>query len=262
MKVQQQQYYETVSEAISQLAKKGYTTDFEVLKNAECLVCKQTEKQLSPDEFVIDEIHRFEGQTDPGDEMIVYAISSQKHGVKGIVMNGYGTYADPEIYKIVERLQKQIKVKEKPLKRREELKPLSREHHHALLLCWKIKNGFAKGISADRIKKYADWFFENHLVPHFEIEEKYVFTVLGDEHPLVKQAKNDHRLLETLFTDQKNVGSNLKAIEEKLHNHVRFEERVLFNEIQKHATDEQLNDIEIFHVEEKFVDNTEDPFWE
>lgn len=257
-----QTYYETVSEAINQLAKKGYTTDFEVLKEHDCLVCKQSAQQLSPDEFVIDETHRFEGNTDPGDEMIVYAISSQKHGVKGVVINGYGTYANPDVYKIVERLEKQTQVKEKPIKRSEKLKPLSREHHHALLLCWKIKNGFAKGAPAERIKKYADWFFENHLLPHFAIEEQYVFTVLGDEHPFIRQAKSDHRRLKELFTNNGDVENNLREIEEKLQNHVRFEERTLFNEIQKHATEKQLDDIELFHVEEKFVDNVDDLFWE
>nr|WP_294899433.1 hemerythrin domain-containing protein [uncultured Pedobacter sp.] len=257
-----QKYYDTVSEAINELAKKGYTTDFEVLKEHDCLVCKQTAQQLSPDEFVIDETYRFEGETDPGDEMIVYAISSQKHGVKGVVVNGYGTYADPDIYKIVERLKKQPAVKEKPIKRSEVLKPLSREHHHALLLCWKIKNGYAKGASAERIKKYADWFFEHHLLPHFAIEEQYVFPVLGDEHPMIKQAKIDHQRLRKLFLATDNLESNLREIEETLQNHVRFEERILFNEIQKYATEEQLNDIEMFHVEEKFVDNVDDPFWE
>ncbi|HET8827762.1 MAG TPA: hemerythrin domain-containing protein [Pelobium sp.] len=255
-------YYDTVSETINQLAKNGYTTDFEVLKEHDCLVCKQTAQQLSPDEFVIDETHRFEGETDPGDEMIVYAISSQKHGIKGIVVNGYGTYADADTYKIVARLKKKPAIKEKPIKRSEKLKPLSREHHHALLLCWKIKNGFAKGASAERIKKYADWFFENHLIPHFTVEEQYVFTVLGDEHPLIKQAKSDHERLKMLFTKPDDLEITLRQIEETLQNHVRFEERTVFNEIQKYATEAQLSDIEMFHVEGKFVDKTDDPFWE
>ncbi len=256
-------YYDTVSEAINELAKKGYTTDFEVLKEQDCLVCKQTAQQLSPEEFVIDETHRFEGETDPGDEMIIHAISSQKHAIKGVIINGYGTYADPDIYKIVERLKKQKTTKEKPIKRSEILKPLSREHHHALLLCWKIKNGFAKGAAAERVKKYADWFFQHHLLPHFEIEEKYVFTVLGDEHPMIKQAKTDHQTLKNLFTQQEgDLEINLREIETTLQNHVRFEERTLFNEVQKYATEDQLSDIEMFHVEEKFVDNVEDAFWE
>lgn len=96
--------YQTVSEAMIELAKRGYTTDFSILVEKECLVCNQTAKQLDPDEFEIDEIYRFEGNTDPGDEMIVYAISSIQHALKGIVVNAYGMYSDSSVSKIVSKL--------------------------------------------------------------------------------------------------------------------------------------------------------------
>lgn len=99
--------YQTVSEAMNELAKRGYTTDFSILIEKECLVCNQTAQQLDPDEFEIDEIYRFEGNTDPGDEMIVYAISSIKHTLKGIVVNAYGVYSDSSVSKIVAKLQHQ-----------------------------------------------------------------------------------------------------------------------------------------------------------
>lgn len=100
--------YDTVSEAINDLAKRGYTTDFEIFKDLECLVCRKTAKQLSPDEFEIDETYRFEGNSDPGDEMIVFAISSKKHDLRGIVVYAYGMYSDPSTSKIVELLLKKI----------------------------------------------------------------------------------------------------------------------------------------------------------
>ena len=98
--------YDTVSEAINELAKRGYTSDFKVLSEEECIVCSMTKKPLSPEEFVIDEVYRFEGNSDPEDEMIVYAISSTIHHIKGIVVNAYGIYSDPNTFKIVERLKK------------------------------------------------------------------------------------------------------------------------------------------------------------
>jgi hypothetical protein len=97
-------YYETVSEAIYELAKRGYTTDFEILNEKECIACNKTAVQLSPEEFEIDETYRFEGNTDPGDEMIVFAISSAKKNLKGFVVNAYGMYSDTTIAKIVENL--------------------------------------------------------------------------------------------------------------------------------------------------------------
>ena len=56
-----------------------------------------------------------------------------------------------------------------PIKRHKALQPLSRDHHHGLLLSGKIRAGFSKNIEPLRIKNYADWFFKNHLIPHFEI---------------------------------------------------------------------------------------------
>ncbi|MBL7984140.1 MAG: phosphoribosylpyrophosphate synthetase, partial [Flavobacteriales bacterium] len=43
----------------------------------------------------IDEFHRFEGNSDPEDRSIVYAISSARHQLKGILVNAYGPDASP-----------------------------------------------------------------------------------------------------------------------------------------------------------------------
>ena len=101
--------YETVSEAINDLAKRGYTTDFKIHAENEKLICQKTFVQLSPDDFEIDETYRFEGETDPGDEMIVFAISSKKNNMKGVLVNGFGTYADLSTSKIVEKLMEKVK---------------------------------------------------------------------------------------------------------------------------------------------------------
>jgi iron-sulfur cluster repair protein YtfE (RIC family) len=151
--------------------------------------------------------------------------------------------------------------KQRPIKRDNSLQPLSREHHHSLLLCWKIRTGFTKGVEAGRIKRYADWFFQNHIEPHFHEEEEHIFPILGTDHPHVKKAVGDHRKLSRLFRDQGEVEKSLSLIEETLESHIRFEERVLFNEIQQVATPGQLEVISSLHPENKFVDNTEDEFW-
>jgi len=150
---------------------------------------------------------------------------------------------------------------EKPIKRDKSLQPLSRGHHHSLLLCWKIRTGFSKGVTADRIKRYADWFFEYHIEPHFRQEEKHVFPILGASHDLVRKAVGEHRKLSRLFKDQDEIEKSLSLIEEMLESHIRFEERVLFNEIQKTASPLQLDMVTSLHADHNFVDNTEDEFW-
>jgi hypothetical protein len=148
-----------------------------------------------------------------------------------------------------------------PIKRNEFLRSVSREHHHSLLLCWKIRAGIKSKVDPERIKKYADWFFENHLLPHFETEEKYILPILGNEHKLVKKTLIEHQRLKYLFSFFDEIPNNIGLIEKELESHIRFEERMLFNEIQSIATDEQLQHIQLNHKDEKFTDNLTDPFW-
>jgi len=149
-----------------------------------------------------------------------------------------------------------------PIKRHKIIQPLSREHHNGLLLCWKIRKGIIKSIDPDRIKKYSDWFYQKHLLPHFEIEEKYLFPILGDYNELVKRALAEHRKLKRLFENQDEKIKSLSLIEEDLENHIRFEERILFNKIQEIATENELALIASVHKDTQLTDNWDDPFWE
>ncbi|HLD54592.1 MAG TPA: hemerythrin domain-containing protein [Sediminibacterium sp.] len=252
--------YDTVSEALNDLAKRGFTHDFNIHEDADCLICTNTMTQLSPEEFEIVETYRFEGDTDPADEMIVFAISSIKHNLKGTLLNAYGIYADGATSKIVAKLEKNASPA-KPINRAEYLKKLSREHHHGLLLAWKIKTGFSKKIPAERIKKYTDWFYTAHLKRHFQEEEKYVFPILGNDNILIQKAIQEHQQLAQLFNETDNLEMALKQIAIDLVNHIRFEERILFNQIQAKATPEQITMTEALHTSESFIDNTTDPFW-
>ncbi len=81
----------TVSEVLSILREKGYTVDFNLKKNH---LLYGISMKLNPGEFVVDKHYRFEGPSDPGDEAIVYAISSPKYNLKGVLVNGYGTSSD------------------------------------------------------------------------------------------------------------------------------------------------------------------------
>lgn len=151
----------------------------------------------------------------------------------------------------------------KPLKRHISLRPLSREHHYGLLLGWKIPTGLSKDVAPERIKAYSDWFFQNHLLPHFDMEERHVFPVLGGkEHPMVKRALREHRRLKRLFAAGEELGKHLSLIDEELTAHIRFEERVLFDEVQAVASPEQLAEIERLHGGQPFVEDWEDKFWE
>lgn len=106
---QQPQYsYDTLSEAVNDLVKRGYNTDFLLQEEKECLFCSGNSLELSPEDFTIDEVYRFEGMTDPADESIVFAISSEKHNVKGLVINSFGAGFGYRSSKLVEHLRKHL----------------------------------------------------------------------------------------------------------------------------------------------------------
>ena len=154
-------------------------------------------------------------------------------------------------------------LKHAPIKRHEALKPLSRDQHHNLLLCWKIREGRKKGIPAERMKTYTDYFFSSQIKPHFEFEEQEVFNLLGEDHPLIKRAKKEHVRLQKLFAKQENLDGALAAIEVELDDHVRFEERVLFKALQEEVPTLLLDKIK--NKEEEIItpdpDDWDDKFW-
>jgi hypothetical protein len=94
--------YETVSEAVNDLSKRGYRDNLRM--GSVCLHCDDKDVQLSPKEFHIEEVYRFEGITDPADESIVYAIAANDGSVKGVLVNAYGTYSDTASDEMVDKL--------------------------------------------------------------------------------------------------------------------------------------------------------------
>ena len=64
-----------------------------------------------------------------------------------------------------------------------------------------------------------------------------------------------------MFEESNDETITLQHIKDQLEQHIRFEERVLFPEIQKIATEAELIDIEKIHQPEVFEDNTDDEFW-
>jgi hypothetical protein len=91
--------YDTVTQAINDLRQRGYTMDFNLEEN--CLVCH--DEKFDPADFEIMEIYRFEGETDPADEAVVFAIESRT-GLKGILVNAFGIYSEPMSDEMIKKL--------------------------------------------------------------------------------------------------------------------------------------------------------------
>ena len=86
--------YRTVAKAVNGLIQRGYSIDFTTEVDRDCRPGDRISVKLPSDDFQIDEIHRFVGNTDMGDEIIVFAISSREKYAKGIMVNAYGMCAE------------------------------------------------------------------------------------------------------------------------------------------------------------------------
>jgi hypothetical protein len=93
----------TLSEAINQLRNEGYSIDFNLKKD--CIECNHGNIRLHPEDFVIDKYLRFEGNSDPADQSVLYAISSEKLNAKGLFVSGYGIYTEDLDYELLAKLQ-------------------------------------------------------------------------------------------------------------------------------------------------------------
>lgn len=95
-------HYDTVVAAINGLKERGYGLDFNLAFDK--LICVQNDHCLNPSEFEITEVHRFEGETNPSDEDVVYAVTSKDGTMKGVVTSAFGTYADSISSEMIKKL--------------------------------------------------------------------------------------------------------------------------------------------------------------
>ena len=93
---------ETVSDALQRLSAAGYTDDY----RAETLGLRSRSNGTvhAPDLFRVDEVVRFEGDSDPSDESAVFALTSDADGTKGTYTVAYGTMMDALDADMVRRL--------------------------------------------------------------------------------------------------------------------------------------------------------------
>jgi len=76
--------YQSLAEALDDLKKRGYEADFETQSNS--LYCSKLDLRLEEEEFHIDEVYRFEGNSNPLDNSVVYAFTSPT-GVRGTIVD-------------------------------------------------------------------------------------------------------------------------------------------------------------------------------
>ena len=154
--------------------------------------------------------------------------------------------------------------KEKPIKRSPALISFSKDHHFALLLIWKIKEGLKRNIETERIGRYVRNFFETDLQQHFKLEEELMFQKLPADNKMRIRAENEHKYLYRLIEQlQKQIDKDsLLNFAGTLEKHIRFEERELFNFLQEELSESELEEISRSHkMQHEPEDAWNDTFW-
>lgn len=128
----------------------------------------------------------------------------------------------------------------KPLKRNPSLQPLSREHHDGLMLCFKIRQAIAAGADPEKITTFIHWFSREHLEPHFAAEEKYLLPLLAADDHLSARTLEEHSVLRSYFKRPLLTTEELSHFAALLDDHIRFEERILFQALQSSVSEEEL----------------------
>ena len=91
---------ESMIERLKILKDRGYTVNFCVSRQGQLL--SKDKEVLSNDEVNLDGIYRIEDQSDPDNQAVVYAVSSNS-GEYGVLIDSYGTESDPAIDKFVKQ---------------------------------------------------------------------------------------------------------------------------------------------------------------
>jgi len=120
------------------------------------------------------------------------------------------------------------------------LVPLSHQHQHALAMCVRLERALARGDADLTVwQEEIAGIWENEIRFHFEAEERVLFPAAEEYAPLralVKQLIAEHGTLRNLFARAKARqmdAATLKAFGETLSQHIRTEERQLFEECQR-----------------------------
>ncbi len=94
--------YDTVVGALNGLKARGYTVNFNIAFDK--LMCSENKICLNPNEFEIVEVYRFEGNSNPADADVVYAVEAKTGNIKGVITSAFGLYADAASAEMIRKL--------------------------------------------------------------------------------------------------------------------------------------------------------------
>ena len=95
--------YDTLTEALADLRRRAYTLDYNLV--GPVARCEQVQEELRPEQLLIEEVYRFEGDSNPDDNMVLYALQSALNPAhKGVLVAAYGPDMEPAAADFLQRL--------------------------------------------------------------------------------------------------------------------------------------------------------------
>lgn len=87
--------------ALSALRQRGFIESFAA--DGDELRVTGTGQRFRPEDVTIHDYYRFEGVSDPDDMSVIYALEASD-GTRGVLIDAFGTYADPAVGALVDRM--------------------------------------------------------------------------------------------------------------------------------------------------------------
>lgn len=110
----EQQFMNTLTSCVNKVVKDGFSDSFNVTSRG--LYSCSKENYYSPEQIKVINFYRFEGESDPADNAIMYVIETAD-GARGTLIDAYGPYADARVnlfMKEVEDMNKKVVKRERP----------------------------------------------------------------------------------------------------------------------------------------------------
>jgi hypothetical protein len=95
-------HMKSLSLCLNKMVLEGYVDDFKIADNG--LRSLKTEKVYKPEEINVVNFFRFEGQSDPDDNTIMYVIETND-GLKGTLVDAYGPYSDRKLSEFMQQVE-------------------------------------------------------------------------------------------------------------------------------------------------------------
>ena len=93
---------ETLSQALERLARAGYRDGFRA--EAGGLRALEDGRLFEPEALVCEAMERFEGESDPADQTILFALRTPDRSVAGTLVAQFGPGVDPAAAEVIRRL--------------------------------------------------------------------------------------------------------------------------------------------------------------